>query len=174
MAEKKTAKKTDTESFVVPIKVTNRPIIKNPTPSDSSTEVGNDVPETAPTEKVTIKPITKPDIKPLDTAPEKSEAAPKPSEEPAEAEKPTLKDVEQAELDDAAQQAEHDESIQKLIVSKKYVLPINSVEKRRSRRFVMLGIVLSLVLLVAWADVALDAGLIHVGGIKPVTHFFSN
>ena len=31
-----------------------------------------------------------------------------------------------------------------------------------------------LLLLLAWGDIALDANLIQVSGIKPVTHFFSN
>jgi hypothetical protein len=39
---------------------------------------------------------------------------------------------------------------------------------------VLLGIVLAVVLAVAWVDVALDAGLIQLGSVKPVTHFFSN
>lgn len=74
----------------------------------------------------------------------------------------------------ASKQAEHKAAVQKLIVDKQYLLPINSVEKRRSKRFVALGIILSLVLAVAWIDVALDANLIQVSGIKAPTHFFSN
>jgi hypothetical protein len=39
---------------------------------------------------------------------------------------------------------------------------------------VALGVVLAIVLALAWADIALDAGLIQINGVKPVTHFFSN
>jgi hypothetical protein len=82
--------------------------------------------------------------------------------------------VEQAKTaeDDAA--AKRQTAITKLAESKQYYLPINTVEKRRSRRFVGLGILLSLLLIVAWADIALDAGLIHLGSLKAPTHFFSN
>jgi len=74
----------------------------------------------------------------------------------------------------AAEEAKHQDAIDKLAESKQYYLSINTVEKRRSRRFVALGIILSLLLILAWADIALDAGIIHVNGVKPVTHFFSN
>lgn len=70
--------------------------------------------------------------------------------------------------------ADQDVKLQQLVDSKKYFLPINAVEHRRSKHVVIAGIVLSVLLAVAWADIALDAGIIHGGGIKPVTHFFSN
>ncbi len=75
---------------------------------------------------------------------------------------------------EAAKAAEHEAAIQKIVDSKKYFLPINSVEKRRSARFVALGIVLAIVLSVAWLDIALDAGLIHLGSVKALTHLFSS
>jgi hypothetical protein len=74
---------------------------------------------------------------------------------------------------ESAQQAAAEAKRQQIIDSKKYFLPINTVEHRRSRRFVMLGIVVAVLLLLAWADIALDAGIIHLDGIKPLTHFFS-
>ena len=74
---------------------------------------------------------------------------------------------------EAAKKAEHDAAIDKLAESKQYYLPINSVEKRKSKRFVSLGILLSLILIVAWADIALDAGLISLSMNIPHTHFFS-
>jgi hypothetical protein len=70
--------------------------------------------------------------------------------------------------------AKHDEAIQQLVDSKQYFLPINAVEKRKTRHFVILGVLLSVLLLLAWGDIALDAGLIQISGIKPATHFFSN
>ncbi len=71
-------------------------------------------------------------------------------------------------------QIEHEAAVQKLIDDKQYILPVNALEKRRSKRFVALGILISLLLGLAWVDVALDASLIQVPGLKPVTHFFSN
>jgi hypothetical protein len=79
---------------------------------------------------------------------------------------------EQAKAEEEKKKKE--EAVQKLVDSKQYFLPINSVEKRKSKRFVALGIILAVLLAVAWADIALDAGLIQINGIKPVTHFFSN
>lgn len=75
---------------------------------------------------------------------------------------------------EAVAEAEHQATIAKLVGSKQYYLPINTVEKRKAKRFVVIGILLAVILVLAWADIALDAGLIHVHGIKPVTHLFSN
>lgn len=99
---------------------------------------------------------------------EKTEA---PNEAPSESKKPS------DEKDEAAAEAEAEKreaELQKLVESKKYFLSINSVEKRRTKRVVVVGILLSLLLALAWADIALDAGLVKVDGVKPVTHLFSN
>lgn len=104
---------------------------------------------------------------------EKPEETTETAGEDAEAAKSKDEDIKQLEAE-ATEQAKHQEVVDKLADSKKYYLPINTVEKRRSRHFVVLGVVLSLLLIVAWADIALDAGLVKAGGIKPLTHFFSN
>lgn len=93
------------------------------------------------------------------------------AEKPAKPDKKSRKPAPDAE---AAEQAERDAKLQKLIDNKKYFLPINAVEQRRNTRYALLGVILVLVLAIAWADVALDAGLIHIDNVKPVTHFFSN
>jgi hypothetical protein len=127
--------------------------------------------------------------KPDDPAKPKAESNDKPEPDTAKAEKPaeekpeTDTDTEETpsskednakhEEAEAAKRAEHQAAIDKLAVGKQYYLPINAVEKRRSKRFVAIGIILSLLLILAWADIALDAGLIHLSGIKPLTHFFS-
>lgn len=72
-----------------------------------------------------------------------------------------------------AAQEKHDASVQKLIENKKYFLPINSVEKRRAKHTLVLGVGVSVLLLLAWANIALDAGLISIDGVEPLTHFFS-
>jgi hypothetical protein len=119
-------------------------------------------------ETVPAEPEPTPEPEPKDEpelpAEAKPDAAPDPTDQPPKV------DLEA----EAKQQAEHDAAIQKLVDSKKYFLPINAVEKRRSKRFVAVGVLLSLLLLAAWADIAADAGLISVPGVKPVTHFFSN
>lgn len=145
-------------------------------------------PEPQPAPKTETKPIEdKPEAKD-EPAPEKpAEHEPEPKSEPKaetvlaedsitddkeEAEKTEDEVLKQAE-DEAVKQAKHEAAIQKLVESKQYVLPINAVEKRRSKRVVIFGILLSLLLVAAWVDLALDAGLIEIDGIQPITHFFS-
>lgn len=70
-------------------------------------------------------------------------------------------------------QANHDAKIAELVQSARYVLPINMVEKRHNQRMVALGFVLCLLLVVAWVDIALDAGLIGNSYHVPHSHFFA-
>ena len=130
--------------------------------------------ESVELDKTEPKPETEDESKPTDTEDGKPEDQ-YPGLAPDDKDKKQTKDQSnnQAELE-LIEQEKHDAAIQKLIDSKKYELPINSVEQRRSKRVVVFGVALSLILIVAWADIALDAGLIHISGIKPVTHFFSN
>jgi hypothetical protein len=72
-----------------------------------------------------------------------------------------------------AENIKREAALEELVDGKKYFLPINSVERRRSKRIVIGGVLLSLILIVAWVDIALDASLIQLGGLKSVTHFFS-
>ncbi len=76
--------------------------------------------------------------------------------------------------DEEDEDDEYAKNIQKLVTEKRYFLPINTQEKRRTKHFIILGVVLILLLAAAWADIALDAGLIHLDGVKPLTHLFSN
>ncbi len=70
----------------------------------------------------------------------------------------------------AVRQAEQE----KIIESKQYFLPINTVEKRRGmERFILLLLVVIVVALV-WLDIALDAGILRLGGIHSLTHFFKS
>lgn len=119
------------------------------------------------------KPV---DEKESDQAVEATKETPKPEPEKTDGESKNPADLTSEEIDnaEAEKQAKHDAEIEKLVNEKRYFLPINAVEKRRTKRFVILGIVLSLLLALAWVDVALDAGLIQIPGVKPFTHFFSN
>jgi hypothetical protein len=137
-----------------------QPLVDSPTRAASK-------PEPTPESSEEPKPETEPPAEPEpekkpETAPETEagDAGPRPSKADVEAE--------------AKLQAEHEAAVQKLVDGKKYFLPINAVEQRRSKRFVIAGVLLSLLLLIAWADIALDAGLIDLPNVKPVTHFFSN
>ena len=61
---------------------------------------------------------------------------------------------------------------QKAVESGKYFLPIRTAESRRVRREIALAFVAVILLSLVWLDVALDAGLIQLGGLQAVTHFF--
>jgi hypothetical protein len=166
-------------------------LTKNDTPEEPPAPIAEESkkPEPAKNPEPDTEPETKPDEEP--------EAKPEPAAEPEEASEPeqpesdpeaeteseekTEKDTTampsslEAQAEAAAKaEADHDAGVQKLVDSKQYYLPINSVEKRKTRRFVVLGLLVVILLALAWADIALDAGLIHVDGIQPLTHFFSN
>jgi len=181
-----------------PVLVTNRPILKDPMMVDEEAST-DDAAATAPPlpsgAKATIKPLEKSEK----TEPAKAKAVaeaepeatdsndvaevaePKESSEevPAEANKAdakkdsTQQTAEEIDAEEVEKIAKHDAEVTSLIDSKKYFLPINSVEKRKTKRFVVLGAVLSLFLLVAWVDVALDAGLVSAN-TNFHTHFFSS
>lgn len=62
--------------------------------------------------------------------------------------------------------------VAKLSESHKYYLPITTVENRNNRRAVVIGVIVSILLILAWINIALDAGLISLGGVKAFTNFF--
>lgn len=86
---------------------------------------------------------------------------------------PTAPAAKQAEAE-AAAKAKHEAEVQQLVTSRQYELPINTTEQQKSKRFVLLGTVLAVVLVIIWLDIALDAGIIKLGGLGSLTHFFSN
>jgi hypothetical protein len=95
------------------------------------------------------------------------------SDNPTQRDKP--KDGTKADDADVKAQKEQERKaeLEKIAESHKYYLPINQIEKRRNKRATLLGAVVILVLGLAWADIALDAGLLTVPGVKAPTHFFS-
>lgn len=123
-----------------------------------------------------------PAVEPVAATPTAAEAAPESDDtsssseatedQPADASQPAT--VAKAAEAAARKQAERAAELTKLAESHKYYLPINQVEKRKNKRYALLGVLLIVVLAVAWADISLDAGIIHLNGIKPLTHFFSN
>ncbi len=115
---------------------------------------------------------TTPDAKPAatkttDSETEKTDEVA--TEEGAEADNTT---PDAADAKAAEEAAKHDAAIQALADSKKFYLPVNAVEKRRTKRFVLLGVLLSLLLVVAWVDIAADASLVKLGSKVPHTHLF--
>lgn len=67
---------------------------------------------------------------------------------------------------------QHIREIDQIVESGRYFLPINQLEKRHNRKMVLFGLVICVVLLVAWLDIALDAGIIPDSNNLPHTHFF--
>jgi hypothetical protein len=77
-----------------------------------------------------------------------------------------------AELEAAKKEVERQTELEKLIESKQYALPINSVQhKKTSRTF--LYVLLVLVVLVVAADLVLDSGVWKTSVNIPHTHFFN-
>jgi len=76
----------------------------------------------------------------------------------------------QAELE---AQAAKESKINDLVEKKTYFLSINRLEQKRNSRLIIIGIIICLLLVVVWLDVALDAGLISNTFKLPHTHFFS-
>ena len=79
-------------------------------------------------------------------------------------------DDETAALEAAAKKQE---AIETLVENHKYVLPIDSAERRRSRIVSILGVLLIVILGLLLLDLMLDAGFISIPGVEPVTSFFS-
>lgn len=187
-----------------PVIVTNRPILKDPMMREEADKpVLPDAVAPSVSREVEVKPVEAERAKTIaqlaeeakarvdkteaEKAPETEEPELKPQEELTA--KPEPKAEKLAESTDAvapgaeaaadqeaklAEAAKQDAELEKLVETKEYFLPINAVEKRRTKRVVVLGALLSVILALAWVDIALDAGLIQLDNVKPITHFFSN
>ncbi|HEY5153083.1 MAG TPA: hypothetical protein VII55_03840 [Candidatus Saccharimonadales bacterium] len=148
--------------------------LPSPPPAEETAPAAT-TPDVSPADKKTETdqpPPEKPD-KTDQTAPANPETAPAQSNE---GKATTAPDNGQPKpvVPEVSEEAKRQAAIDKLAESKKYYLPINTVEKRRSRRFVALGVILSLLLALAWADIALDAGLITTNTSLPHTHYFDS
>jgi hypothetical protein len=82
--------------------------------------------------------------------------------------KPVLSEKEAKAAEEAKQKAEEQE---KIIASGQYYLPINAVEKRRTRRNVILGTLFIVVLVAVAALAAWDAGIFNIPGYQAPTNF---
>lgn len=174
----------------IPVIVNNRPILRDPMMAGDSDKADNVNQKLASVStKINIQPSSSEDIEIPEPKPEPEVVEPKP--EPAIDEELTTEAVDRSEnsivadnqsehknetdneVIDTQEQAKHDAEIFEIVESKRYYLPINTVEKRRNKRFVAIGIFVSILLVLIWVDVALDAGLIKIGGLKALTHIFS-
>jgi hypothetical protein len=70
--------------------------------------------------------------------------------------------------------AKKQEEINGLVESREYFLPINAVERRRSKVVSILGLLLIVALGLMLVDLLLDVGFIRLGGVHSLTHFFSS
>ncbi|HET7060030.1 MAG TPA: hypothetical protein VFH99_01785 [Candidatus Saccharimonadales bacterium] len=161
-----------------PVIVSNRPLLKDPMVVDEDAALPKEGPDPDDKKppKEELEHTAGPKLQPPDTIqPDDAQTQPAEKKEtlPAQTEPPGKKeaDPKQEAAEETAKQAA---ATQRLIDSKRYELPIDTVEKRKTKRFVVLGVVLAVLLTFAWIDVAIDAGIIHIGSAKPVTHFFSN
>lgn len=83
------------------------------------------------------------------------------------------KKSEESKRKEVAEKEAEQAEIDKVIASKQYFLPINSVEKRRDNRLAIVLLLLVVLLALVWLDVVLDAGVIHIAHLHALTHFFS-
>lgn len=156
-----------------PVIVTNRPILKDPMMVEADTSNEDEEQENlAHSSGPKLQPLEEPKEQP--TKPDKKEDKQPTKEAPQAPEAQNTEPPEEKPEKEVAEQPGRDAAVEELINSRKYELPINAVEKRKAKHFVVLGVLLAVLLALAWADIALDAGLVHINGIQPVTHFFSN
>lgn len=175
-----------------PVIVTNRQVLKDPMVVDESTPETTEASDpTKPTTevpaatatpsstKLKIQPLSKPeDLKPVEQpVPTQDDADPDVDSVDDEDEitsRDTIKNAstEEQELIDK-KATEHQANLEKIALAKTYYLPINQVEHRRNKHVAVVGFVLIVLLGLVWADVALDAGLVTIPGLKAPTHLFS-
>jgi len=176
----------------VPVIVNNRPLLRDPMMANESQSIdkpATETPKLSPTAtKINIQPLGYKEDEVVDTE-DKGKESDKVEIVPAEEVAPSTQDQseniisvenqaetkteEEKNVIESEEQAKYDADLQELVVSKKYYLPINTVQKRRTKRFVAIGIGVTILLVVIWIDIALDAGLIKIGGLKALTHIFS-
>ena len=80
-------------------------------------------------------------------------------------------DKEAAELEASAK---IQDELDTLVVQKTYFLPINGVERRRSKQIAFFGLLAIVVLGILLLDIMMDAGFVTIPGLKPLTHLFTN
>ncbi|HSH56029.1 MAG TPA: hypothetical protein VK983_04350 [Candidatus Limnocylindrales bacterium] len=72
----------------------------------------------------------------------------------------------------AEKEATEQAALEELVQSEQYFLPLNAVERRRSRLAAIFGTLLIVLLAAALFELMLDAGFVTLPGIQPITTFF--
>lgn len=143
---------------------------ENAQETDDKTPGDKDEPTPAKAEKLPVEKDETPE-----NEPHKDTTEPKLDDDKKDSNADT-KDIEGIEDPEAAQEdkelKKRKAEVAKLAESKKFYLPITTVENRHNRRAVVIGVAISILLIIMWINIALDAGLINLGGIKPFTNFF--
>lgn len=135
-----TATHENNQSTPTPVPAAEPEPVAEPAPAEPAAETEpKPEPETKPA--VEAKPESKPDAK----------------AQPKDASKKDPTDDTPAESDQEA--IERQVKLQKMIDSQEFFLPIQTTEQRRNRVVAVIGILVIILLAVAWYDVALDAGL---------------
>ena len=77
------------------------------------------------------------------------------------------------EAAEAEAKAKREQEVEDIIASEKYTVPIDAVQRKRSRMATICLFVVAIVLAVALLDTIADVGIIKVPASIPHTHFFS-
>lgn len=162
-----------------------KPIIPEPPvpPVEKKADIKPPEPKPAPTVVADIvkpeasNPVAKPELTPAPATP--TEPEPDASEHDNDTTENASDDqlAPNQALDEAKRKEEEAKAArlaeqEKIIASKQYYLPIKNVAARRGLARSLIILFFVLILAVVWFDVVLDAGILHIGGLQPVTHFF--
>lgn len=171
----KGARKVDETSK--PIIVTNRPMVKDSMLTQSTDEstyrttpAAHEMVVTPPESSAVSEPEADADPNPQSNASAEQTDTP-PPEELADSQQSVTSGKDGDSTSDSTETVDSSET-DALIEQKTYFLPINAALHRRSKRVAGIGTILIVVLLLAWFDIALDAGIIDIPALHPVTHFF--
>jgi len=77
------------------------------------------------------------------------------------------------EIAAAEAKAKRKEEVEAIIASGKYAVPIDAIQRRRSRIAIVLLVLLAVGLALILLDLIADVGAVHVSSKVPHTHFFS-
>ena len=126
-------------------------------------------PSSSTTKPATVIPMT--DVTPPPTAESNKDVETEPKASSAAVAEPMNLEAVEAKQEDI--EDERRAAIDALVTSEKYFLPVDGVELKKARYTAFFGILLIIVLAVAWADAAIDAGLVPAHNV-PHTHFFAS
>ena len=134
-------------------------------PANTAAEPAAESEDAQPQNAASDVPPAKPDI------PEPAQEDKAPSEASGSSDVPLADNAKQlAEKEQAARLAEEE----KIIASKQYNLAISDPDKQRSNIRALVWLLLAVAAVLVWLDLVLDAGVVHIGGVHALTHFFNS